>query len=71
MHAGIVKDEHVFLPQPMTHRPRLGARILVRSYVRRYLKALFKEIGDWIEEHAERSSNLLLYSICYTEEFMT
>ena len=49
----------------------MGARLLVRSYVRRYLHALYKEIGDWIEEHAERSSNLLLYSICYTEEFVT
>jgi len=71
MYGGILKDEHVKLPTPLVHRPRLGARILVRSYVRRYLRALFKEIGDWIEEHAERASNLLLYSICYGEEFMT
>jgi hypothetical protein len=49
----------------------MGSRIVVRSYVRRYLKALYKEIGDWQEEHAERSSCLLLYSICYVEDFMT
>ena len=71
MYGGIIRDEHVFLPSPLKTRPRLGARLLVRSYVRRYLKALYKEIGDWIEEHAERSSNLLMYSICYTEEFVT
>jgi len=71
MYDGIIKDDHVTLPSPLEHRPRLGARVLVRSYVRRYLKALFKEIGDWIEEHAERASNLLLFSICYSEDYMT
>ena len=70
-YGGIIKDEHVVLPEPLAHRPRLGARLVVRSYVRRYLKALYNEIGDWIEEHAERASNLLLFSICYTEEFVT
>jgi hypothetical protein len=70
-YGGIIKDEHVVLPEPLVHRPRLGARLVVRSYVRRYLKALYNEIGDWIEEHAERASNLLLFSICYTEEFVT
>lgn len=53
------------------HRPRLGARVLVRSYVRRYIKAIFHELGDWIEENAERTSNLLLYSIIYSEDYMT
>lgn len=43
----------------------------VRSYIRRYLKALYNEIGDWIEEHAERASNLLLFSICYGEDYIT
>lgn len=71
MYGGQIKDEHVFLPFPIAKRPRLGARILVRSYVRRYLKAVYKEIGDWQEEHAERSSYLLLYSIAYVEEFTT
>lgn len=58
------------LPFPFMHRPRLGARILVRSYVRRYIKAIFHELGDWIEENAERTSNLLLYSVIYSEDFM-
>ena len=73
MHGGEIQNHHVSnrLPSPMKHRPNLGARILVKSYVRRYLKALYKEIGEWIEEYAERASNLLLYSICYVEEFMT
>ena len=71
MYGGKIKDEHVKLPFPLKHRPRLGSRILVKSYVRRYLKALYREIADWIEEHAERASHLLYYSICYVEEFMT
>ena len=71
MHSGKIKDEDVKLPEPLVHRPRLGSRILVRSYVRRYLKALYAEIGAWQEGHQERASNLLLFSICYVEEFMT
>lgn len=71
MHGGKITDQMVTLPSPISHRPRLGSRILVRSYVRRYLRALYKEIGDWIQEHQERASHLLLYSICYVEDFMT
>lgn len=70
-HDGHIDENKITFPFPMAHRPRLGSRILVRSYVRRYLRAIYTEIGDWIEEHAERTSSLLLYSICYTEEFMT
>lgn len=28
-------------------------------------------MGDWIEENAERASHLLLFSIVYSEDFMT
>ena len=70
-HEGKITDEMITLPSPMAHRPRLGSRILVRSYCRRYLRALYREIGDWIQEHQERASNLLLFSICYVEDFMT
>ena len=58
------------LPFPVAYRPRLGARVLVRSYTRRYIKAIFHELGDWIEENAERTSNLLLFTIIYSEDFM-
>lgn len=67
---GEIKDCQTGLPFPIMHRPRLGARILVRSYVRRYIKAIFHELGDWLEENAERTSNLLLYSIVYSEDYM-
>lgn len=70
-YEGKIEDKNVDLPFPIAHRPRMGARILVRSYVRRYMKAIQNEIGDWNEEHAERTTHLLVYSICYVEEFMT
>lgn len=69
--GGTIKDSMLILPFPILRRPRLGARIQVRQYVRRYIKALFKEIGDWIQENKERASNLLLYSVVYVEDFMT
>ncbi len=68
---GNVRDSDVTLPYPFVHRPGLGARILVRSYVRRYLTALYKEVTDWIEENRVRASYLLLCCIIYTEDFMT
>lgn len=58
------------MPFPVAHRPRLGARVLVRSYVRRYIKAIFAELSDWMEDAVNRTSNLLLYSIIYAEDFM-
>ena len=67
---GLIRDTQMDLPFPLLHRPRLGARVLVRSYTRRYIKAIFHELGDWIEANAERTSNLLLYSIIYSEDFM-
>jgi len=68
---GKVRDADLLLPLPFVHRPCLGARVLVRSYVRRYLPALYKEINDWIEENRERASQLLLCCVIYTEDFMT
>jgi len=67
---GAIKHDQTDLPFPIVHRPRLGARVLVRSYVRRYIKAIFHELDDWIEVNTERTSNLLLYSVIYSEDFM-
>lgn len=44
---------------------------MVRSYVRIYLHALYKEITDWIQENRERASNLLMCLTIYAEDFMT
>lgn len=39
--------------------------------MRRFLKALYNELTSWIEDHVERAGNLLMFAICYVEEFMT
>lgn len=38
--------------------------------MRRYIKAIFHELDDWIEANTERTSNLLLFSVIYSEDFM-
>jgi len=68
---GAVKDHQIEFPFPCTHRPRLGARWLVRQYVRRYIHSLYKEVSDWLETSRERSSFLVMYSIIYSEDYMT
>lgn len=67
---GAVKDNKISFPFPITHRPRLGARMIVRQYVRRYITGLYKEITDWLVLSRERSSNLILFSIIYSEDYM-
>lgn len=59
------------LPRPFKHRPRLGARIVVKSYTNRYLKAVYKELSDWIIENRQRAAHLLLSLIIYTEDYIT
>lgn len=54
----------------MAHRPRLGARWLVRQYVRRYIHALYQEVSDWRVESRERASYLIVFSIIYSEDYM-
>ena len=68
---GTIKDTDLILPLPFLQRPGIGTRILVRSYVRRYLHAIYKELNDWIEENRERASHLMLCCIVYTEDFVT
>lgn len=67
---GEVKDNKISFPFPIAHRPRLGARMIVRQYVRRYITGLYKEISDWLVLSRERSSNLILFSIIYSEDYM-
>ena len=59
------------LPRPFKHRPRLGARNVVRNYTRRYLKAVYKELSDWIVENRQRAAHLLLSLVIYTEDYIT
>ena len=58
------------LPRPFRHRPRLGARNVIRGYIRRYLTAIYKELSDWILENRARAAHLLLCLIVYTEDYV-
>jgi hypothetical protein len=59
------------LPDPFVKRPRLGSRLYFRQYIRRYLNAIFHELGDWISTARLYSSNLLLSLIIFTEDYIT
>lgn len=59
------------LPHPFPKRPCLGARILVRSHVRKYWKAMYGEIKGTNHIHRERTSNLFLMAVVYSEDYMT
>ena len=49
---GLLQVSNMSLPYPILHRPRLGSRTQVRSYVRRFINAIQNELTDWIEENA-------------------
>jgi hypothetical protein len=66
---GIMSD--LPLPEPFVKRPRLGSRLFFRQYVRRYLNAIFVELGDWISASRLHSSNLLLALLIFTEDSIT
>lgn len=62
---------HLPLPEPFAKRPRLGARLYFRQYVRRYLNAIFVELLDWISSARDRSACLLMSLTIFTEDYMT
>ena len=59
------------LPEPFVKRPRLGSRLFFRQYIRRYMNAIFIELGDWISASRLYSSQLLLALIIFTEDSIT
>lgn len=59
------------LPVPFFKRPRLGARLYFRQYVRRYLNAILAELNDWISSSRIRAANLLLALTIFSEDYMT
>ena len=66
----INKDPNFNLPYPfpIKKRPGLGCRKIVLSYIRRYIKNLTKEFEGIDNDIKYKVSNLLLYSIVYSEE---
>lgn len=58
----------LYYPFPLSKRPCLGSRLLIKKYLRRYIKNLCKEF-DAIEESIRlRVCNLILFSIIYAED---
>ena len=62
------KDLNISYPFPITQRPCLGCRKIVLSYIRRYIKNLTREFEGIDNDIKYKVSNLLLYSIVYSEE---
>jgi hypothetical protein len=60
-------------PWPYPRRPGLGARLLVRSHVKRFLSPLVHELADWHApmEVRERAGQLLGTCIVFMEEHST
>jgi len=65
------KITNVKLPKPFAKRPRLGSRIFIRSHVRKFLPALYKEVKDWQFENRLEAINLLLFGLIYAEDYTT
>jgi hypothetical protein len=60
--------KHLSYPSPIKSRPPRGSRFLIKKYLRRYVRNLCKEF-DAIDMNIKlKASNLLLYSICFSEE---
>ena len=62
------KDFNLPYPFPIKNRPGLGCRKIVLSYIRRYIKNLTREFEGIDNDIKYKVSNLLLYSIVYSEE---
>ncbi len=63
-----IKFADLYYPFPLARRPRLGSRVLVKKYIRRYMQGLCKEYESIEESIKIKVSNLLLFSIAYAEE---
>ena len=56
---------------PFTRRPRLGARMVVRSNFRRLCPTLLRELNDWLPRTRSMSAQLLYYLSLYCEYWVT
>jgi hypothetical protein len=59
------------LPSPFTSRPRLGARLFVRSNTKRFFDALLRELTNWKAVTKIRAAHLLQMLLVYCEEHLT
>lgn len=59
------------LPEPFENRPRLGARLFVRSNTKRFFKALTKELSSWSSSAREKAAQLVKLIVIFNEEHLT
>ncbi|CAM9489910.1 unnamed protein product, partial [Scytosiphon promiscuus] len=59
------------LPRPFSRRPRIGARLYVRSNTRRFLTPLLAEMSNWISKTRLQSALLFRTLVVYCEEHLT
>ena len=64
----INKEYNIPYPYPIKKRPNLGCRKIVLSYIRRYIKNLTREFEGIDNDIKYKVSNLLLYSIIFSED---
>ena len=63
-----INPDELQYPFPIKKRPCLGARKIINSYIRRYIKNLSVEFEGIDENIKFKVANLLLFSIIYSEE---
>lgn len=56
-------------PFPILGRPNLGCRLIIKKYIRRFIKNMCKELASTIDINIKtRVVNLILFSIIYAED---
>lgn len=64
-------DRRRTYPAPFTGRPRLGARLWVRTSSPRFVKVVLKELGAWVSETKRHAARLIVVMMVYLEEHIT
>ena len=65
------KITNIRLPPPFKKRPRLGARFFIKSHIRKFLSALYREVKDWQYTNRLEAATLLLHALIYSEDYIT
>jgi hypothetical protein len=64
-------NKGLYYPFPIGGRPNFGSRLLIKKYLRRYIKNLCKEYESIEESIKIKVSNLILFSIIFAEDGVT
>lgn len=64
-------SKFLYYPFPISGRPRLGSRYIMKKYLRRYIKSLCREFDSVEESIRKKCANLLFFAIVYCEDHIT